>query len=484
MSHVAARSGVGGSQQYTGAENHHPALTPRQQEVLGAIQEMMIETGLSPSRSELARALGFKRTSSVEGHLTALARKGAIVLKPMVQRCIRIVDREERPVIDSGQGGPTGDRGRADEEIVDRMPGALSVRVRSTPEYFVQIHDDGLAALGVEDGDLAAVGQGIPIRTGSIVVGRDERGTWLYRHAVVSDDHQVRLASWESTETVGETVQTASGCEASLRFEGLLVGAVQVRAVGRAADAAGRRGDESDTAAPTRPGTQRRATNLEATRAQAQVLEVIRRHIQRQGTPPTLAEMARTLGDRKTGTIHGQIRSLARKGLIRQIPGVERGYWPAESVAVPIVDPDSQATGAQEGVDGYRIIGRAPSVLTDQLKPRPDYLIPGSAGIGDVLGLEPDDLMAVRGTCEANDGEIVIARIGKERRIVCGELQRHDQHHRKRGSVRGTAGAVAVGADMVEGTLRIEGVVSGIVTFRDLEQLRRQGDRSAGRSGA
>ena len=53
-------------------------LTPRQTEILRLIQRQINETGMPPTRAEIANELGFKSPNAAEEHLRALARKGVI----------------------------------------------------------------------------------------------------------------------------------------------------------------------------------------------------------------------------------------------------------------------------------------------------------------------------------------------------------------------------------------------------------------------
>ena len=49
-------------------------LTPRQTEILRLIQRAIAETGMPPTRAEIANELGFKSPNAAEEHLRALAR--------------------------------------------------------------------------------------------------------------------------------------------------------------------------------------------------------------------------------------------------------------------------------------------------------------------------------------------------------------------------------------------------------------------------
>ncbi len=54
------------------------ALTTRQQEVYDLIREHISQTGMPPTRAEIAMRLGFRSPNAAEEHLKALARKGVI----------------------------------------------------------------------------------------------------------------------------------------------------------------------------------------------------------------------------------------------------------------------------------------------------------------------------------------------------------------------------------------------------------------------
>ncbi|MCZ6888783.1 MAG: repressor LexA, partial [Gammaproteobacteria bacterium] len=67
-------------------------LTPRQQQILLLIQNVIRETGIPPTRAEIAEALGFRSVNAAEEHLRALERKGAIELLAGTSRGIRLKD--------------------------------------------------------------------------------------------------------------------------------------------------------------------------------------------------------------------------------------------------------------------------------------------------------------------------------------------------------------------------------------------------------
>ena len=65
-------------------------LTPRQSEILHMIQEFIVDSGMPPTRAEIAKELGFKSANAAEEHLRALHKKGYIEMIPRISRGIKI----------------------------------------------------------------------------------------------------------------------------------------------------------------------------------------------------------------------------------------------------------------------------------------------------------------------------------------------------------------------------------------------------------
>ena len=68
-----------------------PRLTPRQTQIFEFIQRFMDESGMPPTRAEIARELGFRSANAAEEHLRALERKGVIALLPGMSRGIQLL---------------------------------------------------------------------------------------------------------------------------------------------------------------------------------------------------------------------------------------------------------------------------------------------------------------------------------------------------------------------------------------------------------
>src|SRR6202021_3107250 len=67
-------------------------LTPRQTQILRLIQRFISDTGMPPTRAEIARELGFRSANAAEEHLRALPPKGVIALVPATSRGIQLKD--------------------------------------------------------------------------------------------------------------------------------------------------------------------------------------------------------------------------------------------------------------------------------------------------------------------------------------------------------------------------------------------------------
>lgn len=70
------------------------ALSPRQAEVLAAIQSYAADRHQTPTVLELSLLIGLN-TATINGHLRALKRKGRIQWWPGRGRNIQLIEREE-----------------------------------------------------------------------------------------------------------------------------------------------------------------------------------------------------------------------------------------------------------------------------------------------------------------------------------------------------------------------------------------------------
>ncbi|MEM7431786.1 MAG: transcriptional repressor LexA [Pseudomonadota bacterium] len=158
-------------------------LTPRQTQILNMIQEFMADTGMPPTRAEIARELGFKSANAAEEHLRALQKKGVLELVPGASRGIQLKDslRDQMGLPLVGRvaaGSPI----LAEEHIEThyRLDPAL---FNPKPHYLLRVHGMSMKDAGILDGDLVAVHRTPEVRSRQIVVARldDEVTVKRYR---------------------------------------------------------------------------------------------------------------------------------------------------------------------------------------------------------------------------------------------------------------------------------------------------------------
>jgi repressor LexA len=180
-----------------------PKLTPRQAEILALITTAIHESGLPPTRAEIATRLGFASANAAEEHLRALARKGYIELTPGTSRGIRIAQqqnqafqfgRSQQMSLPSGSlqqltlpligrvaaGSPI----MAIEHIEKHIPVDPSLFSKGA-DYLLKVKGMSMRDAGILDGDYLAVHKTTEVRNGDIVVARiDDEVTvkrWLQK---------------------------------------------------------------------------------------------------------------------------------------------------------------------------------------------------------------------------------------------------------------------------------------------------------------
>jgi repressor LexA len=157
-------------------------LTPRQAEVLDFIRDCVEDSGLPPTRAEIAAKLGFRSANAAEAHLRALQRKGAIELLPGASRGIRIKDEfREPPGLPLVGRVAAGNPILAEEHIEDR------VRIDPTmfnpvPHYLLRVEGMSMKDVGILDGDLVAVHRTPEVRNLQIIVARLENEVTVKRY--------------------------------------------------------------------------------------------------------------------------------------------------------------------------------------------------------------------------------------------------------------------------------------------------------------
>lgn len=147
------------------------ALTERQRAVLTFIRETLQRDGLPPTRSEIAAALGFRSPNAAEEHLRALARKGAIELRPGASRGIRVLaegGEDSLPVIGRVAAGQPVLAAAHVEDMLRIDPATFRPRA----DYLLRVDGMSMRDAGIRHGDLLAVHATATADNGRIVVAR------------------------------------------------------------------------------------------------------------------------------------------------------------------------------------------------------------------------------------------------------------------------------------------------------------------------
>ena len=146
------------------------------------------------------------------------------------------------------------------------------------------------------------------------------------------------------------------------------------------------------------------------TTRQQEILDFIKQSVENDHITPTRAEIATAFGFASPNAAEEHLRALARKGAITLEPGSSRGIRLTEQLGLPLIG--SVAAGSpilaiENRLDHIRV---DPSLFS----PRADFLL-RVRGLSMIeAGILDGDLLAVHRTTEANNGQIVVARLGEE----------------------------------------------------------------------
>ena len=196
-------------------------LTPRQKQILEMIQEFIAETGMPPTRAEIARQLGFKSANAAEEHLRALQRKGVLELLPGASRGIQLKDS-----LRDQMGLPLVGRVAAGNPILAQEHIEAHYKLdpqlfNPKPHYLLRVYGMSMKNAGILDGDLVAVHRTPEVRSRQIIVARldDEVTVKRYRQngSLVS-----LLPENEEFEPIEVDLR-----EQSLVIEGVVVGVIR-----------------------------------------------------------------------------------------------------------------------------------------------------------------------------------------------------------------------------------------------------------------
>jgi repressor LexA len=154
-----------------------PPLTDKQEKILAFVRAQLRETGMPPTREEIAREFGFSVRASAEEHLRAIARKGYIELIPGSSRGIRLKDALTQHPMPVGFFLPVVGRVAAGEPILsaDNVESQVAVDpalFHPRADFLFRVQGRSMQDAGILDGDLVGVRQQPVADNGQIVVAR------------------------------------------------------------------------------------------------------------------------------------------------------------------------------------------------------------------------------------------------------------------------------------------------------------------------
>ncbi len=195
-------------------------LTARQQQVFDMIYGHINQTGMPPTRAEIAQRLGFRSPNAAEEHLKALARKGVIEIVSGTSRGIRLLQGVQERGLPLVGRVAAGEPLLAQEHIEDYLsisPGLFKPQV----DFILRVSGMSMKNIGILDGDLLAVHKTQDVRNGQVVVARIDDNVTVKR--LQKQGNIVRLLA-ENSEYSPIVVDLS---QQELSIEGVAVGVIR-----------------------------------------------------------------------------------------------------------------------------------------------------------------------------------------------------------------------------------------------------------------
>ena len=148
---------------------------------------------------------------------------------------------------------------------------------------------------------------------------------------------------------------------------------------------------------------------LNLTAQQIKVFDVIKESLQSNGYPPTRAEIAKILDFKSVNAAESHIKALVKKGVIEKVPGSSRGIKLVEEISgIPLIG--SVAAGSP--IMAFENVEK--TIHSNPLNKSVDFFLRVQGESMIDAGILDSDLVGVRKTRNAENGEIVVARLQDE----------------------------------------------------------------------
>ncbi len=195
------------------------------------------------------------------------------------------------------------------------------------------------------------------------------------------------------------------------------------------------------------------------TKRQQQILDFIRQTAVDKGYPPTRAEICAQFGFRSPNAAEDHLKALARKGALELQSGVSRGIQlPKEPSSLPAGLPLVGRVAAGSPILAIENVEQHHVVDPTLFRPRADYLLRVHGTSMRDAGINDGDLLAVHRTPEAEQRQVVVARIDDEVTVKRFE-RRGDQII----LIAENPDFPDITVDLHSTTLQIEGIAVGVI---------------------
>ena len=148
---------------------------------------------------------------------------------------------------------------------------------------------------------------------------------------------------------------------------------------------------------------------INLTNQQIKVFEVIKDHVVANGFPPTRAEIAKILNFKSVNAAESHIKALVKKGAIEKVPGSSRGIrLVEETTGIPLIGRVAAGSPitAIENIEKTIPVNPLNKLIDFFLRVEGDSMIDA--------GILENDLVGVKHSKVAENGQIVVARIDED----------------------------------------------------------------------
>ncbi|MBV8150223.1 MAG: transcriptional repressor LexA [Candidatus Eremiobacteraeota bacterium] len=165
------------------------------------------------------------------------------------------------------------------------------------------------------------------------------------------------------------------------------------------------------------------------TERQQRILDVIREFTAERGYPPSVREIGERVGLSSSSTVQSHLKTLEKRGLLFRDPTKPRALVPVDAPGRRAHGPGEPGRGGHTGVRELPVLGKVaagvPITAVENIEGRfalpTDFIRDPDAFMLKVVGdsmvgaaILDGDLIVVRPTPDANNGEIVVALVNDD----------------------------------------------------------------------